>query len=154
MSGGDAAPETRPVGTAGEAEAEEGALSLPDSSSLGSRLLLRLLCRLRLAGTVPLPIRKLLVGGLIGGGIRGVGGLTGTAVRRDGARVAGEALREVGALEVEGGWARESELDRDPEVLSSRTALRKGERVERIERMSVFYLNVNPPPPSSRTKEE
>lgn len=83
------------------------------------------------AGTVPLPMRKLLVGAFTAGGILAEGGgFTGTAVRRDGGRGgAGEEVREEvvigeGALlvvEVEMDREREEERERGAE--SRRTAL-------------------------------
>lgn len=82
----------------------------------------------RLAGTVPLPMRKLLVGGR--------GGFGGTADRREGARwngAAGDAAREPEpagesvrfALE-DVGSCRECEVDRDDGALSSTTTLERG----------------------------
>lgn len=98
-------------------------------------LVLLLPPRLKLAGTVPLPILKLLVGAFIAGAIRDAGGgFTGTAVRRrDGGRGgAGEALREdedtageeARFAEVEViAEGRELEDERERGVESSRTVL-------------------------------
>lgn len=109
-----------------EAPEPEPAPSLAWPSLLFPRLMLRL------AGTVPFPIRKLLVGGRTGCG-RACGGLGGTADKRDGARwngAAGDPAREpdpAGESVRFAVWAagsgREWDDEREGGALSSTTTL-------------------------------
>lgn len=125
------------AGTATEGREGGGRTGETEVDGLPSFLLglvLLLPPRLREAGTVPLPIRKLLVGALTAGAMRDAGGgFTGTAVSRDGGRGgAGEALRgEEATAGDEARFAaaepmavgRELEEERERGAESRRTAL-------------------------------